>query len=228
MPRALASRVMRSATSRTCPTEPAAPVSSAATSVCTESITQTSGRYGLERREHGVEVGLRQHRDVERAPRAAARRAAGPAPATPRRRRRASSGRRAPRLPSAIAVSVDLPMPGEPPSRTTEPGTSPPPSTRSSSPIPVLRRDHVLGLDVGQPDRNGRRGGAGRAAPRGSGRGLRRRLLDQRVPLRAARALTHPARRVMGTFGADKAGLRAGHRAADLTPPPGQSPLSAT
>jgi hypothetical protein len=35
---------MRSATSRTWPTEPAALVSSAAVSVCTESMTQTSGR----------------------------------------------------------------------------------------------------------------------------------------------------------------------------------------
>src|SRR5450759_2860165 len=34
-------------------------------------------------------------------------------------------------------VSVDLPMPGEPPSSTSEPGTRPPPSTRSSSPMPV-------------------------------------------------------------------------------------------
>ena len=58
------------------------------------------------------------------------------------------------RLPSAIDVSVDLPMPGEPPSRTSEPGTSPPPSTRSSSPIPVFSRgirgawtsDSVTGL----------------------------------------------------------------------------------
>ena len=38
-------------------------------------------------------------------------------------------------------VSVDLPIPGEPPSSTSEPGTRPPPSTRSSSPIPVdIRR----------------------------------------------------------------------------------------
>jgi hypothetical protein len=39
-----------------------------------------------------------------------------------------------------MPVSVDLPMPGEPPSRVTEPGTNPPPSTRSSSPRPVCRR----------------------------------------------------------------------------------------
>ena len=37
-------------------------------------------------------------------------------------------------------VSVDLPMPGEPPSSTSEPGTIPPPSTRSNSPMPVCSR----------------------------------------------------------------------------------------
>ena len=40
-------------------------------------------------------------------------------------------------LASAIPASVLLPIPGEPPSSTSEPGTSPPPSTRSNSPIPV-------------------------------------------------------------------------------------------
>ena len=44
------------------------------------------------------------------------------------------------RLPSAIEVSVDLPMPGEPPISTIEPGTIPPPRIWSSSPIPVDRR----------------------------------------------------------------------------------------
>ena len=34
--------------------------------------------------------------------------------------------------------SVDFPMPGSPPTRTRDPGTIPPPSTRSSSRIPVL------------------------------------------------------------------------------------------
>ncbi len=36
--------------------------------------------------------------------------------------------------------SVDLPMPGSPPINTTEPGTRPPPSTRSSSLNPELKR----------------------------------------------------------------------------------------
>src|SRR5689334_20158257 len=35
---------------------------------------------------------------------------------------------------------VDFPMPGSPPMRTSDPGTMPPPSTRSSSDIPVRRR----------------------------------------------------------------------------------------
>ncbi len=42
--------------------------------------------------------------------------------------------------PRTMLVSVDLPIPGEPPSRTSEPATRPPPSTRSSSPMPVSRR----------------------------------------------------------------------------------------
>ncbi len=40
-------------------------------------------------------------------------------------------------LDATASSSVDLPTPGSPASRTTAPGTSPPPSTRSSSPTPV-------------------------------------------------------------------------------------------
>jgi len=35
---------------------------------------------------------------------------------------------------------VDLPMPGSPPSRMSDPGTTPPPSTRSNSSMPVESR----------------------------------------------------------------------------------------
>ena len=38
------------------------------------------------------------------------------------------------------SIRVDLPMPGAPPTSTSEPFTAPPPSTRSSSPIPVEKR----------------------------------------------------------------------------------------
>src|SRR5882724_13711846 len=40
----------------------------------------------------------------------------------------------------ACVKSVDLPMPGSPPTRSTEPRTKPPPVTRSSSAIPEERR----------------------------------------------------------------------------------------
>src|SRR5216117_322789 len=41
---------------------------------------------------------------------------------------------------SAAKSSVDLPTPGSPPTRTSDAGTSPPPSTRSSSGTPVGMR----------------------------------------------------------------------------------------
>ncbi len=45
---------------------------------------------------------------------------------------------------SAIcSISVDLPMPGSPPTSTIEPGTSPPPSTRANSPIGTWMRSSL-------------------------------------------------------------------------------------
>src|SRR5215467_192403 len=41
---------------------------------------------------------------------------------------------------SACSTSVDFPTPGSPPRRTAEPGTNPPPVTRSNSAIFVVRR----------------------------------------------------------------------------------------
>ena len=41
---------------------------------------------------------------------------------------------------AACRSSVDLPMPGSPPTRMAEAGTSPPPSTRSSSAMPLRAR----------------------------------------------------------------------------------------
>ena len=50
--------------------------------------------------------------------------------------RRPDRARRA----AACSSSVDLPMPGSPPTRTAEDGTKPPPSTRSSSSMPIAAR----------------------------------------------------------------------------------------
>ncbi len=41
---------------------------------------------------------------------------------------------------AACSISVDLPIPGSPPTSTTEAGTKPPPSTRSNSAIPAWAR----------------------------------------------------------------------------------------
>ena len=51
-----------------------------------------------------------------------------------------SAGRPAATLSSTCSRSVDLPMPGSPPTSTSEPGTMPPPSTRSSSSMPLENR----------------------------------------------------------------------------------------
>ena len=97
------------------------------------------GPLGLDRRDDGVEIGLGDDRHRER-------RRPEPLGAQPDLGRRLLAGdvevARPPaaRLPSADVTIVDLPIPGEPPSRTSEPGTSPPPSTRSSSPMPVRSR----------------------------------------------------------------------------------------
>ena len=51
---------------------------------------------------------------------------------------RSGAGRRAALMfPAVSSNNVDLPMPGSPAMSTTEPGTMPPPSTRSNSPKPV-------------------------------------------------------------------------------------------
>ena len=44
------------------------------------------------------------------------------------------------RLPQIWSIRVDFPTPGAPPTRTSDPFTAPPPSTRSSSPMPVKNR----------------------------------------------------------------------------------------
>ena len=199
IPRALATCMMRAATSRTWPTEPGAPLRSAACRVCTESTTQTSGRSAS-----SVARTSRGRSRPGRGRRARGRRRSEPLGAQAdllggllagdvERRRPAAA-----RLPRAMFVSVDLPMPGEPPRSTREPGTRPPPSTRSSSPMPVCRRGtrgrRRARRDGGRP---GPDGAAAAAPPRPVRR--RRRgaalLLHERVPGAAARALAVPARR---------------------------------
>ena len=100
-------------------------------------------------------------------------------------------------------------MPGEPPISTSEPGTRPPPSTRSSSPMPVRMRATAAASTSAS--------GTGRSAPAGRGAAARgrggARLLDERVPLAAARAAAVPLGALVAARGADEEGARAGHAA---------------
>src|SRR4051794_5010823 len=130
-----------------------------------------------------------------------------------------------------MPVSVDLPMPGEPPSSTIEPGTRPPPSTRSSSPSPVRRRGTSAArtsasrtgfagrTPVGPPRRpgppklgppHGLRGPPAPRAPAAPGRHPPG-FLDERVPLAAAGALPVPASALEPAGRAGEDGGRARH-----------------
>ena len=146
------------------------------------------GLLGLERRHDVLQRGLGQRRDRQRH----VAEARGAQPDLGRRLLAGdverAGGRPPARLASAIPVSVLLPIPGDPPSRTSEPGTRPPPSTRSSSPTPVLRRSVELAADVAQQDR------LGRAAP--ARRPPRPREAERRAaPRRACSTPRSPAQR---------------------------------
>ena len=93
----------------------------------------------------------------------------------------------------ACISRVDLPMPGSPPSRITEPRTKPPPVTRSSSAMPEGRRGASLASPV-SPSRGKTRPRPATGADRGRaglgrrGRALPRRSCSSRCRLRNGRA----------------------------------------
>src|SRR5215218_10972357 len=139
MPRSFARRMRRPATSRTCDTDPGAPVNAGSYSTCTESTTHTSGRSASRvartaSRSVSATIGTPSACGPSRCARSFTW-AADSSPETYSTFRPAAA-----RFARAPVVSVDLPMPGAPPMRTSDPGTRPPPRTRSSSPIPVERR----------------------------------------------------------------------------------------
>ena len=136
MPRRFAVRTSALVTSRTCATPPATPSVPCACTVCTESSTSRLGECSstwpstTPRSDSAA-----RNSSSCRAPVRSARRrtwAADSSAVTYSVRRPVAAHRAA-----TSSSSVDLPTPGSPPSSTTAPGTSPSPSTRSSSPIPV-------------------------------------------------------------------------------------------
>ena len=202
-----ARRVRRDAHSRTCVTDPGVPGRSGSSRVCTESTASTSGRTASTwATTCGSDDSATSHSSGSSTPRRSARLAH-----LLRRLLRADEQAREPeaaRRPSAWSISVDLPMPGSPPSSVVEPSVSPPPSTRSSSPIPVARRGAPGRGDLGDGP------GVHRSAPRATA-GRRRRHLGQRAPRVAVGAAAQPAGVLGAALGApvDDPGLRSGPRA---------------
>ncbi len=130
-----------------------------------------------------------------------------------------STGCRAASRASAMVVSVDLPMPGSPPIRISEPGTSPPPSTRSNSSMPVGSRSWRVASTSAS--------GCGlrtwpvclTAALRGRARGL----LDHRRPGAAARTAPVPLGLGGAALLAGELGLGGEHRTGQTTARTGRS-----
>ena len=130
-----------------------------------------------------------------------------------------------------MPVSVDLPMPGEPPSSTSEPGTSPPPRTRSTSPMPVRSRG-ARAVSTSRR-RTTRPAAAPAAAPRRAARRRRRARRPARAPRRTCstprspgtgrasgpRCGRRPSRR--GSWRAGHGAVRLGPRA-DVAAPAGR------
>ena len=122
--------------SRTWVTVPAVDPSSGSRTVWIESTTTTSGsRSAIARSTFGSEVSESSHNPGSSAPRRSARRRTCCADSS------ADTSRALMPVAAIVATawrrSVDLPIPGSPPTSVTEPGTSPPVITRSSSASPV-------------------------------------------------------------------------------------------
>ena len=208
MPSDLASSISRRAASRTWPTLPGGPSSSSDATVCTESTTRRPGRSArassaMRSTLVSATTRIRSPAGPLVSPRRAARSRTWAADSSP-----VAYSTSAPSPAATWSRSVDLPIPGSPPSRTTEPATSPPPSTRSSSPMPTGRRTASAGVrGVGERDGDG---------PTDHRDGTPARLvahdgLHEGVPLAARAALALPTRDGRTTGLADESTLDAGH-----------------
>ncbi len=183
-PRALASATSRWAHPRTWPTDPGADPRSGSWTVWMESTTTTAGaRASTWPTMWGSDVSATSHSPGSRTPSRSARSATWRADSSAVTYRHA--GPPAATDASAWSSSVDLPVPGSPPTTVTDPGTRPPPSTRSSSASPVGTGAHAS--PTASVMRRGVDGGAS-ATPEGPGGPT---CSSVRVPL-ASHAVHHP------------------------------------
>ena len=216
MPLRLATSITRVATSRTWPTVPAAPLRSAAVSVCTESITQTSGRAASSTARRRVEVRLREDRDVERSGRGSLLEPLGSQPDLRRGLLAADVQRRAARaLEQAERHRRErrLADPRRAAEQDQRAGNEAPAEQAIQLADPGLKARRAVGGDVAQAQRLGRSRGAGARGDAGTRELARgRALLGERVPLRARRALSVPLRVSVPAGGADEDRFRSRHR----------------
>ena len=139
-PRDFASRISSKLVARTCPTVPGALSIVSSHMVWILSIT-TSARLGSASSEAAISrtlIAAASCSGASSSPKRCARIRTWSIDSSPeiystRRPLRATAA-------AACSISVDLPIPGSPPTSTTEAGTNPPPSTRSSSAIPAGAR----------------------------------------------------------------------------------------
>ena len=111
------------------------------------------------------------------------------------------------RAAAAWINSVDLPMPGSPPTSSTEPRTKPPPVTRSNSAMPRGQARSLMRL-AGERLEREQAALAGFAAGTGGTLGA---FLGERVPLAAGLALALPAAEGGAAVLADEAEAALGH-----------------
>ena len=156
--RLLAVSIRALATSRTCVEPPEMPSTSWETMVCAESTMASAGRSrSISPSTVARSVVEASSRFGVTASMRAARMRTCAWDSSPDRYSTVRSGCRLATAPAVCSSRVDLPMPGSPATSVTDPGTMPPPRTRSNSPNPVGRRwtdsvpTSVIGVAVPSP-----------------------------------------------------------------------------
>ena len=156
--RLLAVSIKALATSRTCVEPPEMPSTSWETMVCAESTMASAGRSrSISPSTVARSVVEASSRFGVTASMRAARMRTCAWDSSPDRYSTVRSGCRLATAPAVCSSRVDLPMPGSPATSVTDPGTMPPPRTRSNSPNPVGSRwmdsvpTSVIGVAVPSP-----------------------------------------------------------------------------
>ncbi len=194
MPRSFATATSAAVTARTWVTPPATPSVPGTEMVCTESMTSSPGLTASRwPRTASRSVSAARNSRSCNVPMRSARRRTWLTDSSPETTRLGESAVAA-HCWATSSSSVDLPTPGSPASRTTDPGTMPPPSTRSSSgtPVGLARAGVTLIVAIGRAGSSGVRGLSDR-----SDAGQRRAAgrVDDRAPLTALGAAAEPLQR---------------------------------